>query len=63
MQSVQAHHAKTLDQWAGALEAHRDDVIAVESQEVDDRDMKNLTVVWTCPAGGDLDVNQFTLEK
>src|SRR5258705_11181289 len=43
VQSLQPHYAKTLDQWAAALEAHRDDAIAVQSQEVYDRYMKYLT--------------------
>jgi cyclopropane-fatty-acyl-phospholipid synthase len=63
VQSLQAHYAKTLDQWAAALEAHRDDAIAVQSQEVYDRYMKYLTGCADLFSGGYLDVNQFTLEK
>ena len=43
VQSLQAHYARTLDLWAAALEAHRADAIAVQSQEVYDRYMKYLT--------------------
>ncbi|HTH84524.1 cyclopropane mycolic acid synthase family methyltransferase [Mycobacterium sp.] len=63
VQSLQAHYAKTLDQWAAALEAHRADAIAVQSQEVYDRYMKYLTGCADLFRGGYLDVNQFTLEK
>ena len=63
VQSLQAHYAKTLDQWAAALEAHRADAIAVQSQEVYDRYMKYLTGCADLFRGGYLDVNQFTLDK
>ena len=63
VQSLQAHYAKTLDQWAAALEAHRDEAIAVQSQEVYDRYMKYLTGCADLFRGGYLDVCQFTLEK
>ena len=43
VQSLQARYSTTLDEWAAALEAHRDDAIAVQSQEVYDRYMKYLT--------------------
>lgn len=62
-QSLQAHYARTLDQWAEALEAHKDEAIAVQSEEVYDRYMKYLT---GCAGGfriGYIDVHQFTLEK
>ena len=63
VQSLQPHYAKTLDLWAEALEAHRDEAIAVQSVEVYDRYMKDLT---GCAKGFRLrqvDVDQFTLEK
>jgi len=63
VQSLQAHYARTLDQWAAALEAHRDDAIAVQSQEVYDRYMKYLTGCADLFRVGYLDVNQFTLQK
>src|SRR6201998_1757984 len=33
-QSLQAHYARTLDAWAAALEAHKDEAITVQSEEV-----------------------------
>ncbi|OBI81941.1 cyclopropane mycolic acid synthase family methyltransferase [Mycobacterium sp. E740] len=62
-QSLQPHYARTLDCWAAALEAHRDEAIAVQSEEVYDRYMHYLT---GCAHGfrvGYIDVNQFTLAK
>ena len=62
-QSLQPHYARTLDCWAEALESHRDEAIAIQSQEVYDRYMHYLT---GCAHGfkvGYIDVNQFTLEK
>jgi cyclopropane-fatty-acyl-phospholipid synthase len=63
IQSLQPHYARTLQTWADALEAHRDQAIAVQSEEVYDRYMRYLT---GCAKGfrtGNIDVNQFTLEK
>jgi cyclopropane-fatty-acyl-phospholipid synthase len=62
-QSLQPHYAKTLDIWAEALEAHKDEAIAIQSEEVYERYMRYLT---GCAKGfrtGNSDVNQFTLEK
>jgi cyclopropane-fatty-acyl-phospholipid synthase len=62
-QSLQPHYARTLDCWAEALSAHKDEAIAVQSQEVYDRYMHYLT---GCARGfreGYIDVNQFTLAK
>jgi cyclopropane-fatty-acyl-phospholipid synthase len=62
-QSLQLHYARTLDCWAEGLQAHRDEAIAVQSEEVYDRYMHYLT---TCAKGfriGYIDVNQFTLAK
>ncbi|MEZ0381906.1 cyclopropane mycolic acid synthase family methyltransferase [Mycobacterium sp. pW045] len=62
-QSLQQHYVRTLDCWATALEAHRDEAIAIQSQEVYDRYMHYLT---GCAKGfreGYIDVNQFTLQK
>ncbi len=62
-QSLQPHYARTLDLWAAALEAHKDEAIAVQSEEVYDRYMHYLT---GCADGfrvGYIDVNQFTLTK
>jgi cyclopropane-fatty-acyl-phospholipid synthase len=62
-QSLQPHYAKTLDHWSAALEAHKDEAIKIQSQEMYDRYMHYLT---GCARGfriGYIDVNQFTLEK
>src|SRR5699024_4192935 len=62
-QSLQPHYARTLDLWAAALEAHREEAIAVQSRQVYDRYMRYLT---GCAGGfrdGYIDVNQFTLQK
>jgi cyclopropane-fatty-acyl-phospholipid synthase len=63
VQSLQLHYARTLDLWAEALEARRDEAIALQSVEVYDRYMKYLT---GCAKGFRLrqvDINQFTLQK
>ncbi len=36
-QSLQSHYARTLDIWAANLQEHRDEAIAIQSQEVYDR--------------------------
>ena len=62
-QSLQPHYIKTLDCWSAALQAHRDEAIAIQSQEVYDRYLKYLT---GCPhlfRDGLTDVGQFTLAK
>jgi cyclopropane-fatty-acyl-phospholipid synthase len=62
-QSLQPHYAKTLDLWAEALEAHKDEAIKVASGEVYERYMKYLTGCANSFRIGYIDVNQFTLEK
>jgi cyclopropane-fatty-acyl-phospholipid synthase len=62
-QSLQLHYARTLDLWADALEAHKDEAIAVQSEEIYDRYMHYLTGCATLFREGYIDVNQFTLEK
>ena len=62
-QSLQPHYVRTLDTWAAALEAHKDEAIAVQSEEVYERYVHYLT---GCAQGftvGYIDVNQFTLAK
>jgi cyclopropane-fatty-acyl-phospholipid synthase len=61
-QSLQPHYAKTLDLWAEALEAHKDEAIEVSSSEVYERYMKYLTGCANSFRAGYIDVNQFTLE-
>jgi cyclopropane-fatty-acyl-phospholipid synthase len=60
---LQLHYARTLDMWAAALEAHRDEAIAIQSEEVYDRYMKYLTGCAERFRDGYLDLCQFTLEK
>jgi cyclopropane-fatty-acyl-phospholipid synthase len=62
-QSLQLHYARTLDLWAEALEAHKDEAIEIQSQEVYERYMKYLTGCAKMFRIGYIDVNQFTLEK
>ncbi len=63
VQHLQPHYARTLDLWAAALEAHKDEAIAIQSQEVYDRYMKYLTGCARLFRQGQTDVCQFTLEK
>jgi cyclopropane-fatty-acyl-phospholipid synthase len=62
-QSLQPHYAKTLDLWAQALEAHKDEAIEIQSEEVYQRYMKYLTGCANSFRTGYIDVNQFTLTK
>ena len=62
-QSLQPHYARTRDLWAAALEAHKDEAIAVQSEEVYDRYMHYLTGCAESFHKGYTDVNQFTLVK
>ena len=62
-QSLQPHYARTLDLWAQALEAHRDEAVAIQSEEVYERYMKYLTGCADLFRKGYIDLNQFTLQK
>jgi cyclopropane-fatty-acyl-phospholipid synthase len=62
-QSLQPHYAKTLDLWAEALEGHKDEAVAIQSEEVYERYIKYLTGCAKAFRIGYIDVNQFTLEK
>jgi cyclopropane-fatty-acyl-phospholipid synthase len=62
-QSLQSHFATTLDRWAEALAAHKDEAIAIQSEEVYERYMKYLTGCAKAFRVGYIDCNQFTLEK
>jgi len=62
-QSLQPHYARTLELWAEALEAHQDEAIAMQSEEVYERYMKYLTGCAKSFRIGSIDVHQFTLEK
>lgn len=63
VQSLEQHYARTLDLWAAALESHRDEAIAVQSEEVYDRYMKYLTGCADLFRNTYTDVCQFTLRK
>ena len=63
IQSLQQHYARTLDTWAAALKANKDQAIAIQSQEVYDRYMKYLTGCADLFRTGYTDVCQYTLEK
>ncbi|MCT7661892.1 cyclopropane mycolic acid synthase family methyltransferase [Mycobacterium deserti] len=63
VQPLRPHYARTLDLWSAALEAHKDEAIAIQSQEVYDRYMKYLTGCADLFREGYTDVCQFTLTK
>ncbi len=63
IQSLQSDFAKTLDFWAEALEAHRDEAIVLQSEEVYEIYMRYLTGCAKVFRVGYVDCNQFTLEK
>jgi cyclopropane-fatty-acyl-phospholipid synthase len=63
VQEIGPHYVRTLQLWADALEAHRDEAIALQSQEVYDRYMKYLTGCGRLFRDGYIGVNQFTLAK
>jgi cyclopropane-fatty-acyl-phospholipid synthase len=62
-QSLQLHYARTLDIWARALQARRDEATAAQSEEVYERYMKYLTGCADMFRKGYIDINQFTLAK
>jgi len=62
-QSLQLHYARTLDTWAEALESRRIEAIAIQSEEVYERYMRYLTGCAKGFRAGNIDVNQFTLQK
>ena len=63
VQPLRLHYARTLDYWSTALEARKDEAIAIQSQEVYDRYMKYLTGCADLFREGYTDVCQFTLAK
>jgi len=63
VQSLQHHYARTLDIWATALRANKDEAVAIQSQEVYDRYMIYLTGCAQLFRDGYTDVQQFTLVK
>ncbi|MGE2692760.1 cyclopropane mycolic acid synthase family methyltransferase [Mycolicibacterium pulveris] len=60
---LRLHYARTLDIWAEALEARKDEAIAIQSEEVYDRYMKYLTGCAELFREGYTDICQFTLAK
>ena len=62
-QSLQLHYARTLDIWAAALEARKDEAIAIQSEEVYERYMRYLTGCAKMFRDRQVDVFQFTLQK
>jgi cyclopropane-fatty-acyl-phospholipid synthase len=63
VQSLRLHYARTLDIWSAALEAHKDEAIAVQSDEVYQRYVKYLSGCADLFRAGNTDVCQFTLVK
>jgi cyclopropane-fatty-acyl-phospholipid synthase len=63
IQLLRPHYARTLDMWAAKLEAHRDDAIAITSEEVYDRYLHYLTGCADFFRRGICNVGQFTLVK
>ncbi len=62
-QSLQLHYARTLDIWAAELEAHHDEAVQIQSEEVYQRYMRYLTGCADAFRAGYIDLNQFTLRK
>ncbi len=60
---LRLHYARTLEIWAEALEAHKDEAIEIQSEEVYERYMKYLTGCADLFRHGNIDVCQFTLVK
>jgi cyclopropane-fatty-acyl-phospholipid synthase len=63
VQSLRPHYARTLDLWAAALQQHRTEAIAIQSEEVYERYMRYLTGCADLFRAGNTDVCQFTLTK
>jgi cyclopropane-fatty-acyl-phospholipid synthase len=63
IQPLRMHYARTLEIWAAALEARRDEAIELQSQEVYDRYMRYLTGCAELFNEGYTDICQFTLKK
>src|SRR5277367_4237029 len=63
IQPLRLHYARTLDFWAEALEARKDEAIKIQSEEVYERYMKYLTGCANLFREGACDVAQFTLVK
>jgi cyclopropane-fatty-acyl-phospholipid synthase len=60
---LRPHYARTLETWATALDARKDEAIAIQSAEVYDRYMRYLNGCAELFRDGYTDVCQFTLVK
>jgi cyclopropane-fatty-acyl-phospholipid synthase len=63
IQPLRLHYARTLEIWAAALEARKDEALALQGQEVYDRYMRYLTGCAELFREGYTDICQFTLKK
>ncbi|OBI88005.1 cyclopropane mycolic acid synthase family methyltransferase [Mycobacterium asiaticum] len=63
IESLQLHFARTLDLWADALVAHKEEAIAIQSEEIYERYMKYLTGSAESFRIGYIDCHHFTLTK
>ena len=63
VQPLRLHYAKTLEIWAAALQARKDEAIAIQCDEVYERYIKYLTGCADLFRQGYTDICQFTLEK
>lgn len=63
VQPLRMHYARTLECWSGALEANRNQALAIQSEEVYDRYMRYLAGCAPLFRDGYIDVCQFTLAK
>ncbi len=63
VQPLQLHYARTLDCWANALSARKDEAIALSSEEMYERFRKYLTGCAAHFRSGHINVMQFTLVK
>ena len=61
--ALRPQYVRTLSPWAANLEAHKDEAIAITSEEVYERYMKYLTGCADLFRDGYTDVCQFTCEK
>ncbi|MGV9800648.1 cyclopropane mycolic acid synthase family methyltransferase [Mycobacterium sp. NPDC003449] len=63
LQEIGPHYVRTLKIWADALEAHRDEAVAIQGQVVYDRYDKYLNGCQRYFREGHISVHQFTLQK
>jgi cyclopropane-fatty-acyl-phospholipid synthase len=63
IQNISAHYVRTLDTWVANLLAHRDEAVAITSEEVYERYRRYLTGCADFFRRGITEVAQFTLTK